>query len=97
MYLVATVEHEHNTFSILNMELNKVVEMVIGIQQQGVVVICAQVQKDILTHELRQDAPFIICCVCQVTLLEEGLPSQEGQSPNVNVCRQISCVNNPNS
>lgn len=32
VYLVVRVEQEHNIFSVLNMELNKVVEMIIGVQ-----------------------------------------------------------------
>ena len=52
VYLVVRVEQEHNVFPILNMELNKVVEMIIGVQQQGIVIICTQVQKDVLTQNL---------------------------------------------
>jgi hypothetical protein len=52
VYLVARIECEHNIFPTFNMKLNKVVEMVIGIQQQGVVIICTQVQKEVLSHEL---------------------------------------------
>jgi hypothetical protein len=86
-YLVARIESEHNISAIFNMELNKVVEMVIGVQQQRVMIICTQVQKDVLSHELRHYAPFIVYCMCQIILLDEGLPRQEGQSINVDVCR----------
>lgn len=52
VYLAARVECEHNIFPILNVKLYKVVEVVIGIQQQGAVIVRTQVQKDILTQEL---------------------------------------------
>jgi hypothetical protein len=52
VYLTARIECEHNKFAIFNMKLNEVVEMVIGKQQQGVVIICAKVQKDVLSQEL---------------------------------------------
>lgn len=62
-YLVIRVEQEYNVFPILNMELNEVVEMIIGIQQQRIVIICTQVQKYVLTQNFRQDIPFIANCV----------------------------------
>ena len=89
-YLVIRVEQEHNVFPILNIELNEVVEMIIGMQQQRIVIICTQVQKNVLTQNFWQDMPFIVYCVWQVTLLEESLPRQEGQSPSVNICRQTT-------
>jgi hypothetical protein len=62
-YLVIRVEQEYNVFPILNMELNEVVEMIIGIEQQRIVIIGTQVQKYVLTQNFQQDSPFIVNCM----------------------------------